>query len=219
MIVENNYFRLDNAIHNGFGVGLVGIHSGGVIIRNNLFSPAPLRLGGNIYLETQDGDIDGVEIYNNTILGYATGGNKGCIRYLNYGNGAIKNITIKNNIIDPQSADAIFIDIPSSVISGWNDGFVCDYNIYGDSHTANPFNWNDIPETYTDWRTLKYGDTNSVVPEYNPGLNATYYPDSATDSCVNVGVNLSATGFADDKDGVLRPQGSAWDLGAYEYDQ
>ena len=33
----------------------------------------------------------------------------------------------------------------------------------------------------------------------------------------NGSANLSASGFRTDKDGVVRPQGSRWDLGAYEY--
>jgi hypothetical protein len=33
----------------------------------------------------------------------------------------------------------------------------------------------------------------------------------------DTGVNLSLTGFSNDKDGVSRPQGSSWDIGAYEY--
>ena len=143
------------------------------------------------------------------------------IRYLNDANGTIKNITIKNNIIDPQHADSYFIDIPDSRgYDDWNADFVCDYNIWGDSVVAAPFNWPDSAnKTYAQWLAAKCGDTNSVQTQTDPGLNATYYPDSVSDTCVDIGIDLSGTGFDDDKAGTSRPQGSAWDIGCYEFVQ
>ncbi len=34
---------------------------------------------------------------------------------------------------------------------------------------------------------------------------------------INNGLDLSSTGFSDDYDGISRPKGLAWDIGAYEY--
>ena len=49
----------------------------------------------------------------------------------------------------------------------------------------------------------------------DPSLNSSFQPDNVSDPPVNNGTTLSL--FSDDIDGTSRPQGSAWDIGCYEY--
>jgi len=40
---------------------------------------------------------------------------------------------------------------------------------------------------------------------------------TSTSPAIDTGVDLSATGFATDFNSIARPQGMAWDIGAYEF--
>lgn len=70
---------------------------------------------------------------------------------------------------------------------------------------------------------LKDLDTNSLVvpanaPMFVDAANGDFHlvPNSAA---INAGADLSAEIPAVDFDGITRPQGSAWDIGAYEFVQ
>ena len=219
-IIEDNYFHATGAVVNNFGIGITG-NDTQIIVRNNLFGRSPHHLGV-IYLETEQGDINDVEIYNNTVLGYGDG-DAYVVRYY-WIAGNIRNVTIKNNIFDsiwPTHQWEVFLTIPdkTGTYSDWNENFVCNYNIYGTGFVSKLFNVNGTEYTYAQWLTAEMGDTNSVGSQTDPSLDANGKPDNVADPVVDVGVDLSGTGFADDKDGLTRPQGTIWDIGAYEYDQ
>ncbi len=121
------------------------------------------------------------------------------------------NITLKNNIIMNVRAGAGSYDnISNVIISSSNNIF---YNItsgtsggmFGELDGANWFNWSE-------WRSLGF-DVNSWY--VNPLLETNYHLQSNSPA-INNGTDLSAF-FTTDFNGISRPQGSAWDIGAYEY--
>jgi hypothetical protein len=66
---------------------------------------------------------------------------------------------------------------------------------------------------------------NEMIQEYglnihgintDPSLDADYKPDNINDTVVDNGMDLSDY-FNFDLDGVIRPQGPQWDIGAYEF--
>lgn len=67
--------------------------------------------------------------------------------------------------------------------------------------------------SWANWRTAGY-DTDGFYA--NPLLDSNYHFLSATSPGVNTGTDLSSI-FTRDISGISRPQGSAWDIGAYEY--
>ena len=72
-----------------------------------------------------------------------------------------------------------------------------------------------------DWGEIGSGsvmifDDNFYELSASPSLDADHRPDDASDPVVAAGFDLSSL-FTTDKDGVSRPQGSAWDIGAYEF--
>ena len=73
--------------------------------------------------------------------------------------------------------------------------------------------WGNTAYTLNAFRSANLGELNSISG--NANLASNYYEQSFSDS-INRGANLSAY-FSTDKVGTIRPQGSAWDIGAYEY--
>lgn len=84
------------------------------------------------------------------------------------------------------------------------------------TYTTNPDGISDSSSN----GTLSAGNNDSMTDAAatTAGLTAAnnYKPSSAVTELFNTGVNLSDI-FTTDIDGVARPQGGAWDLGAYEF--
>ncbi len=59
------------------------------------------------------------------------------------------------------------------------------------------------------------GNISGSDPLYTDGPNGDLLPQSGS-PLINAGTNLSGTGFTDSLNGVARPSGAAWDIGAYE---
>ena len=139
------------------------------------------------------------KILNNTICGVGPTLSEGLI--LN----ASGNV-IKNNI---------FANVKRAIggySSASNNISVCDYNIYYNNH-AYQFGFGDGSTYYTfaQWQALGYDQHGKNA---NPNLSATYALNAGS-IAIDSGTSL-ASYFATDKNGVSRPQGSAWDIGAYE---
>jgi hypothetical protein len=101
----------------------------------------------------------------------------------------VKNATIQNNhIINSDGSDTICASSSCSSHAAPPQSLTKDHNLFQSNATAN-------------------GQGYVAANDYAPG------PSGAT---IDTGVDKSVI-FSTDKVGVPRPQGSAWDMGAYEY--
>jgi len=130
-----------------------------------------------------------INIYNNTILaGSQIQGN------VTVFDTSLSGCTLnfKNNIVVCTTTDAPMLNVTGA----WTENV--DYNIWFDADVAN----------------APTPGANGY--EIDPDLNSSHKPNDAESPPVNNGVDLSGL-FDDDIDGVSRPQGDNWDIGAYEY--
>ncbi len=172
-------------------------------IYNNIFDLGPESAAHmNLYFAYGDGGptnyTANTEIYNNIIIGG---------RWSIF-NDAASNITIKNNIFkDP--ANGVFMDISSATT-----GHVIDYNLYNGTGV-----WRIGGAQYSTLASLPspYEDNGLMG---NPGFVNEAGNDfryTASSAAINRGTDLSSRGVRDDYAGTSRPQGAAFDIGAYEY--
>ncbi|MEK7635597.1 MAG: choice-of-anchor Q domain-containing protein [Patescibacteria group bacterium] len=189
-------------------------------IYNNLFYRPVATAGSSVAININyfgDGgypnsDISGLYIYNNTMYGQWYN-----IRFGTSNLAAnISNIQIKNNIFKSGFA-AAKIYLEDNIASSLN----VDYNYYyasiGTDHAYMPSTSNrNLSGMRSSWGWETNGSEgdplfNNISDEN--GFNLTV---SSPNPPLNRGIDLSSV-FITDKVGVSRPQGSAWDIGAYEY--
>ncbi len=117
---------------------------------------------------------------------------------------------IKNNIFSNVAGHVIYAGDPANTYK-----ITSDYNIfYG--LTSNQFKLNGGYYTPTTWQAAGY-DTHSlfVDPQFvNPG--GFDFHLKSTSPAVDKGTALALSGLNKDLEGSSRPQGNAWDIGAYE---
>lgn len=195
-----NYIEQNNTKSAGNAQGIYITTSNGTlwIYGNVLWGPYtknPLITNSNYF-----GSIGTAYIYGNTVVG---GG---------WGVVAVKdspNSMIKNNIIACYKPSVVLprIDGVPTPPQNW------DYNLYY-APNSNLFFNNNI-NTFAQWQAAgydvhgRYGD-----PQFLDRLNRNFKVQ-ATSPAVNNGFALG-TPYNYDKEGILRPQGAAWDIGAYE---
>ena len=220
ILIENNYFwdSGTGGEDTGDKIGLEVNSSGltrNVIIRNNVFDTAPFY-PGVIRIQTEwssDAVIDGVKIYNNTII------NSGAYHVLVLSSSystkanAITNVEFINNIVKMHSNShpvAIKID-DTSVIQG----FYSDHNhyVYGQDRTPK-FSWLGVMMSLDEWQSERGFDTFDYQHGVDPRIDDSFQllPDSPS---IDKGTSLS--GFSVDRDGNSRPAGVNWDIGASEF--
>jgi hypothetical protein len=129
-----------------------------------------------------------VKIYNNTIYGNAGSG---------VGANTTKVIVLRNNLIFGNTAGNIQTYVTTHADS--------DYNLMAPTGADDGFpeGPHSIVQTSTDGITVDPAKGDFHLGPASPAINK--------------GADLSTTGFATDFDGILRPQGTAWDIGAYEF--
>lgn len=151
-------------------------------------------------------------IFNNTIIGSGktTQTFGACITI------GGDDLTVQNNVI---AGCATLVHFPNtSFVSGG-----LDYNIYRDSTSSNTFKWVDTfinSGNFAGWQSSSGEGGNSSYSDTSPVLSSTGKPLSGS-PVINVGINLSGAEIAainSDKDGNPRPEDSAWDIGAYNYE-
>ena len=119
---------------------------------------------------------------------------------------------IKNNILVcyKQSGSVFRID---GQISDSNN---INYNLYYAPNSSKPCTYNGRGKTWSEWKNLGFeGDGHNSNPLLKDISNREFGL-LTNSSAIDSGANLDSL-FNKDKDGVFRPQGNGWDLGAYEF--
>lgn len=146
-----------------------------------------------------------IEIYNNVVSPEEKYG----IRLLGAGGDTTYNVTIKNNIVYKSTSHGIHVDANST------SGFVSDYNdFYWTAGICGHWSGTDCT-ALSDWRTQSTEDANSIDsdPSFTDAPNDDYTLQSGS-PCINAGTDV---GLTQDYESKTVPQGSAPEMGAYEY--
>lgn len=198
-LVENNII-----FENGVG-GCSGINMDGVInaiVRNNLLYQ---NHAGGISLFQENGAVcsQNIQILNNTIVQAEDG------RWaINISDDECINNKIFNNIILTFHEWRGSIVIPSSGISG----FESDYNVIMDRFSSDG---DESVLSLSEWQALGY-DSNSIIATPSELFtNSEDYHLHIESPAIDVGATLP--GIAKDLEGASRPQGVAYDIGAFEF--
>lgn len=187
----NVFHGIPSTVPMGVYVGVTGEGtSGNIRMWNHLFYDL-----GDVQAIAYESVINGV-ILNNTI---DTGGSAG-IRL--HGTVPCDNVTIKNNISISTSNAAMIVEGGTHSI---------DYNLYMASGGVGEDVWAN--ETLIERQAAGY-DVHSL--NVDPAFNSGAYTLSVSSPAIDAGV--TSTIFSTDLLGTSRPQGAAWDIGAYEFD-
>ena len=206
-LVERNLFYNNATFTNFGGTAFVFLsYADSTVIRNNVF------INPHEYYAAYFGwTSGGTKFYNNTIYGPRTGG----IRLETSGNNDIRNNII---VASGQFGYANTTDLAN---------MICDFNLYFCANDAQSFVQITpyTAHTFASWKSMGYdahGAKAAAIADIKFG-NVAGYPTACqtmdlcilpTSPAVDAGVTLS--GFTCDKDLTERPQGGAWDIGAYE---
>ena len=209
----NNYFHTSTThawavsgfIHADYNVTNLYVYN------NLIVGDANGAPSGGGYIASGGGTSGGTAYYySNTIAGNNAEGTGTGMGRSYVGNSGT--LTMKNNIITGTQI---------GVWPGTGITIVADNNDYYGNTNMSFIGWeNDGYATLTGWRTFLGGcpgtgnDCSAIASD--PSLDASYKSDAADDPIVNTGADLGES-YNTDKDGNSRPQGAAWDIGAYEY--
>lgn len=164
--------------------------------------------------------ITNVKIMNNTFIDNNDGASN--IRMDNFrGNPTATGDEIKNNIWynagRGTSTPAFSIDDSSGFTSG---SFSIDGNVYYQTSGTTSIRFRGTVSTATTWVAANEPHGSTGQPRfvsYSPAnINNDLHLSGGDTVAVDHGLSL-ASYFTTDKDGVARPQGAGWDIGAYEY--
>jgi hypothetical protein len=153
----------------------------------------------------EGGTIDGVKIYNNVVRNT---GSKG-IEITSYGGGQRNNIRIFNNTVYRNPGGISVASTAISNIEIYNN--IVAYNSNYQLQVASTAN---ITTSYNLW----YGAQGTYKGTYYLTSDPAFV--STTDlhlQNLSPAINAGTKGPNTDKDGVARPQGPGYDMGAYEY--
>jgi parallel beta-helix repeat protein len=199
-LIEGNIIH-DNGSGGGSGINCDGVQNS--VIRNNLLYNNHAS-GISLYA------IDGAEgsknnlVVNNTIIEAADG------RWaVNIQGGSTGNTVLNNILLNNHSWHGSI-----SISANSLPGFSSDHNIVEDRFTPDD---GDSMLTLSQWRSQTGQDGNSIVASQASvfrNVVANDYHLSATSPAIDNGMSL--TDVATDIEGNPRPQGSGWDIGAYE---
>ena len=203
ILVEKNFF---NPMYGAIGFAIPG-GTDDMVIRNNLFY--------NVSWAMMDGasgpyDNDNISVYHNTQYTPSDSSHV----FLDIGG---EGIVCKNNIMYSLGTDwGPFIRFRGDV----ND-LDSDNNLYYRPNQYShwlPFELNGVGMTIDEWRALGLG--NDTLDNTDPEFLSTTYGDvdflkiDDTSLAYNAGVDVPVW---EDYDGVSRPRGLGWDIGAYEW--
>ncbi len=197
-IIRGNWIeQRNNKTSNAQGIYATASY-GSVTVYNNVCVNA--RGNNGIALRNVGGGSAVFYVYNNTVV---TGGYWGI--YLS----ECADPRIKNNIVlHSGSGKAI------AVFNWAGTAANIDYNCVWTPSTSSPFYVNGSSNSWSQWRARGF-DAHGL--NQDPKLDAAGgYALTSGSSPINRAVSLAFV-FTWDRLGAARPQGSAWDMGAYEY--
>jgi hypothetical protein len=213
LTIEGNFFYNDHTFLTKRGTAIVypSGYCHDIWIRNNIFVNQNFGHGA-VFLR---GRTYNIFVHNNTFV------NSNLATAVDFGDSTGPRIEVYNNIFVSFSASraATLVYAP-----GQNIPANLDYNIYYKPYDAaqQVVRLGSVYYTLAEWKTGRAQDLNSIAAD--PMLvNITPagasgngdYRLSVSSGAINAGTAL--TGFNTDKAGTSRPQGSGWDIGAYEY--
>jgi len=180
-----------------------------VRVFNNVFQPTYDQMNNGIVSLNGDGAL---AFNNNTIIGIGANGD---LCFSTSGDGTNTSIRVNNNII---AGCRTLVLIKNISLSTW------DYNIYGSYDGGTIVTDQSIPEWYStiaQWQSVCNCDAHSLsdVGTMWVKVDSTGHLQNGSPA-IDIGVDLSSLGITalnSGLDGVNRPKGSAWDIGAYEY--
>jgi hypothetical protein len=176
---------------------------------------------GIYVLSLSGGNNINTKIYNNTIIDNSTGATGHGVLFLTKDGTTSSGHEIKNNIFYTRSSNFQFI-------TEWSEttrvSFTSDYNCFyqvGDWVPGVIGTWyidnngaTNLYATLAEWRAASGKDANSI--DTNPKfVSSTDFSLQTSSPCKDTGETIAAV--ANDYLGRSRPQGSAYDIGAYEY--
>jgi hypothetical protein len=156
---------------------------------------------------TVNANISGVRILNNTIFGSQSAQG---VDLFSSGANTITIAAFQNNVV---ASDALFDMNLSANVTITS----CDYNLYNRA-AQNSWAVNGVSQTWAQWQALGY-DAHGVQnsdPKFIDSAGNFHLQISSP--AINTGLS-QASYFTVDRDGLIRPQGVAWDIGAYELPQ
>lgn len=188
VVIENNY------VHDSPNVQL-GATEGHAVSdwtwRNNIFTNI-----GTLYVTTGN-----FKFFNNTF--YRSGSTYQAAVYLYKTNaGDASGADFRNNIFVQNANVGIAGEATDGVT--WSHS----YNFVANTNFTPRSGWSEVGG-------VNGGNPQFVGPVNNCVTNQCNFHIKATSAARDKGTTLS--GFDIDKDGITRPQGAAWDMGAYEY--
>lgn len=216
------------------GIELARAHS--TTIRRNKFTRVDLGngFGGNgahMWLGPLTQYTDSCLIENN--IGFRTGsdytdiafvairGEYNTVRhnsFLDWGLGGIAliyggNNTVINNAVNCTRGVACINVFPDAVAAG---GHFIQYNDFYAEDPAGKYRWDGVAyDSLADWEAAS-GQSNNIdsIPLWVDPASEDLYLQPGSD-CIDAGTDVNAS--SEDYEGTPRPQGSGYDIGAYEY--
>ena len=223
VIQSGGYAKIyNNYLHDQAGGQMIYIDNVGVVsksniyIYNNVLVAAATITSSMINLDPEGGNLDGIFIMNNTFYGNSAA-------YVIRGNGrganAVSNLLIQNNIFS-KSGGGVTGTVYLSTENTFVDNNSFDYNIYMYGASDKIVSWTDGKgRTLDELRALsppRETHGKNGIPNFRAPALGNFRLRGIDYLAKDCGADLSSY-FLTDKDGITRPYGVAWDIGAYEY--
>ena len=175
-----------------------------------------------------------IEAFNNIIYGPNTWNGLLTLRIISEGNAALH--AYHNTLVGGGWGTLVIDNAPGSVVK--NNIFVCfkvdawvfrlypdgahpdpeniDYNLYYAPNSTDITAYEGTGKTWQEWKGLGYEANGLNADPLLTGVLSRNFRLQGNSPAINAGVDLGQA-YAVDRNGVRRPVGAAWDMGAFEY--